>query len=151
MTGRIVARIDRAGIIASSVCAVHCVVSPLLPVVMSLHGLRASLNQNAEWVFVGVSFALGSASLLPSYVHLHRRAAALVLFTSGAALMLAGRLLIPFEDIEALLVVIGALAMLAAHGANRWLCRTCPQCRQSPAIVPDKAKGNPLLTRLPTD
>jgi hypothetical protein len=122
------ARIDTAGMIASSVCAVHCVVSPVLVAVMSLYGLRAGVNEDAEWVLAGGSLMLGAASLLPSYLRLHRRTIALAIFASGTAVMLLGRIIVPLSAIEAVLVAVGGLMMAAGHVTNRWLCRTCPRC-----------------------
>jgi inner membrane protein involved in colicin E2 resistance len=131
MTDQLLGRIDKAGMIASTVCAVHCIVSPTLLVVISIHRLRSHLNEEAEWLFVGVSLALGTASLLPSYVRVHRRSTALVVFLAGVTTILFGRLLVPAGDIEAVLVVIGASMIIAAHATNRFLCRTCPRCSRS--------------------
>lgn len=117
--------------IASAVCAIHCIVSPILLVVISVYGLRARLNEDVEWLLVGVSMMLGTVGLLPSYRRIHRQTTALTAFGCGSALILLGKLIVPPGDIETVLVIIGALMIAAAHATNRFLCRTCPQCHHS--------------------
>jgi hypothetical protein len=127
MTDQVLGRIDKAGMIASSLCAMHCVVSPIVLVVLSMHGLRSHLNQEAEWLFVGVSLTLGIVGLSSSCISIHRRTTALVVFGAGAALIFLGRLLLSSGDLEPVLAVVGALMMAAAHATNRFLCKTCPR------------------------
>src|ERR1043165_4899482 len=124
MTEQLLGRIDKAGMIASTMCAMHCIVSPIVLVVMSVHGLRSYLNQEAEWLLVGVSITLGLVGLLSSYLCIHRRRTALTLFAAAVALIFFGRTFLS-EDIEPLLVVVGALMISFAHATNRFLCRTC--------------------------
>ena len=56
-------RIDRIGVVASSLCATHCALSALLPAVFSALGLGLLLSHEAEWAFtlIAVMVALSSA------------------------------------------------------------------------------------------
>ena len=56
-------RIDRLGVVASSLCAAHCALSALLPAVFSALGLGLLLSHEAEWAFtlIAVMIALSSA------------------------------------------------------------------------------------------
>jgi hypothetical protein len=131
MTKQLISRIDKAGMIASLVCAVHCILSPSLMVAIQLHGVGQALSEDAEWLFVGVSIMLGMLSFLPSYIRFHRRSSALTTFAVGAGIIFLGRLIAPFGHVEAVLVVMGALMIAVAHIINRLLCRSCPRCTQS--------------------
>jgi hypothetical protein len=55
-------RIDRFGMVASSLCALHCAVCALLPAAFGALGLGMLLNQEAEWAFtiIAITFALGA-------------------------------------------------------------------------------------------
>lgn len=58
-------RVDRFGAVASSLCAVHCAVSGLLPAALGALGLGFLLGHEAEWVFtlIAVLFAGGALVL----------------------------------------------------------------------------------------
>jgi hypothetical protein len=151
MTDQLLGRIDKAGMIASAVCAIHCIISPILLVVISFYSLRAGLNQDAEWLFVGVSIMLGTVGLLPSYLRVHRQTTALGVFACGSALILLGKLVVPLGDIEAVLVIMGALMIAAAHATNRFLCRTCPQCHHSQTASESLGLGLDSATKRTAD
>lgn len=53
-------RADRAGIIASTVCAVHCVLVAALPTVLSGLGLGALIGHEAEWAFTLVAIGIAA-------------------------------------------------------------------------------------------
>ncbi len=57
--------VDRLGMIASSLCAVHCAVCALLPAALGALGLGALLGHEAEWVFtlIAIGFAAGALAL----------------------------------------------------------------------------------------
>ena len=58
-------RIDRFGVVASSLCAVHCAATALLPATFGILGLGWLRAHEAEWVFtlVAVAFAAGALTL----------------------------------------------------------------------------------------
>jgi len=119
-------RLDRIGMVASCVCAVHCALMPIVFGVLSLLGLGVLTDESAEWMLISVTIVVGAASLVPSNLQHHRRAKPLVLFACGVGCVLVGRLL--FEDnavVETLAVFAGALLIAVAHSVNRRLCRVC--------------------------
>lgn len=65
LTGISHERVDWFGLAASSLCAVHCAVSALLPAAFGVLGLEILLAHQAEWVFtlVAVAFAAGALAL----------------------------------------------------------------------------------------
>lgn len=121
--------LDRVGMTASFLCAIHCAAMPLLVGLLPLIGLGLLAEEGAEWTLVGFSIALGLFSLLPGYFRKHRRSNALIVFTAGVALILTGRIFCEENSgLELPAVVAGALFIAAAHLINRKLCRSCPLC-----------------------
>ncbi|MCP9496933.1 MAG: MerC domain-containing protein [Pyrinomonadaceae bacterium MAG19_C2-C3] len=119
-------RLDRFGIIASCVCAVHCAVMPALVGLLPLLGLGVIADERVEWTLVAVAALVGMASLLPTYFRHHGRATPLLIFAAGLTLIFVGKTL--FEEratLEAASVVAGALTVAIAHFVNRRLCRAC--------------------------
>ena len=43
--------IDRIGVVASTLCALHCALCALLPAILGALGLGVLLDQRAEWIF----------------------------------------------------------------------------------------------------
>lgn len=122
--------VDSLSSLASALCAVHCLLTPLL-----------------------VSFAPWVAHLLPGEERTHRTLAVLVTLLGTIALLrgyrqhrrrrvplllAAGLLLIcgtawfgdrlPNHTAEVLLTVLGSLALIAAHRLNHTFCRSCRTC-----------------------
>ena len=56
-------RVDRFGAVASSLCAVHCAVSALLPAAFAVLGLGFLLGHGAEWVLTLIAVAFATAAL----------------------------------------------------------------------------------------
>lgn len=124
-------RLDRIGMAASSACAVHCILMPLVVAIFPVAGMRLFASEPTEWALVGITVTIGLTSLLPSYVRHHRRKAALLVFIAGVLLILIGRILFAgAEQVEPLMVIYGAMAIAASHGINKWLCRACSGCRK---------------------
>jgi hypothetical protein len=125
-------RLDRAGVVASLVCALHCALTPMLIGLLPLAGLGLLADERTEWVFIAAAFVIGALSLLPSYARRHRRPLPLVVFTLGAGLILGVRLVGGEESkFEIPAVAGGALLIAAAHLVNHRLCLACPDCRTS--------------------
>jgi ABC-type Fe3+-siderophore transport system permease subunit len=122
-------RLDRFGAVASLACAAHCAAMPLLIGLLPFIGLSFLADQHTESLLVGLSMGIGILSLGPSYARKHRQWRPLLLFISGACLIIAVKLLT--EDgsrLEAPAMVLGALMIACAHIINRRLCRSCAAC-----------------------
>lgn len=121
--------LDRIGVIASCVCAVHCAATPFLLALLPLFGLGVVADPRTEWVLVIVSSVLGISSLLPAYIGKHQKTRPLVVFAIGLALIFFAR--VSFEDTlqaEIPFVAFGALLIAGSHFLNSRLCRACPVC-----------------------
>lgn len=74
-------RVDRIGAVASSLCAVHCLVCALLPVAFSALGLGFLAGHYAEWAFTAIAIAFAVGALVLGWRR--HRSGLLVLGISG--------------------------------------------------------------------
>lgn len=123
-------RLDQAGMVASSLCALHCLLMPLAVGLLPLFGLSFLADEQTEWVLIGLALLVGLCSLLPGFWLHHRKAQPLFVFALGVGLILLVRLLLEeFHLLELLGVVTGGALLTTAHALNLRYCRLC--CMQS--------------------
>jgi hypothetical protein len=121
--------LDHVGIFASSICAAHCVMTPLFIAALPLLGLNFIFDGITEWIFVGFSVVIGASSLIPACVTRHRKFPPLLLFGSGSLLLLFGRLWLEEQvHFEIPIVILAAVLIVASHLTNLRLCRSCSIC-----------------------
>jgi hypothetical protein len=126
-------RLDSAGMVASTVCGIHCAAMPLLVGVLAAAGVSWIKNEALEWAILAVSVCIGLFALLPSYRRVHRRRSCLWLFWVGVLAILGGRLAHAPSMPDTPFVVGGAVLIVWAHGLNRYLCARCRVCGQTGA------------------
>ena len=108
-------RLDRAGILLSGLCALHCVLGI---VVVSLLGLGGQMLFDPVIHEVGLALAIFvGAVTLGLGVLRHGRLAPLAIGAAGLALM-AGGLAVDHGVNEALLTIAGVVLVAAAHIRN---------------------------------
>jgi hypothetical protein len=121
--------IDRLGVVSSTLCAIHCLITPLALALLPFAGLQIAQGESVERSFVVAGLVLGSLSLVPSFRRLHGRLLPLLLFLAGAILWVIARLGPASESaMEMPTMIAGSLAVVTAHLANRRLCRACRTC-----------------------
>ena len=126
--------LDTTGMAISALCAMHCVVLPLLLGALVTSGAGVAVaawkgNEWIEWTILGLSLIFGLISLLPSYFRRHNRPACLCLFSCGMLSILASRL--TGTAMESSLLLLGAVLNISAHATNRYFCACCGQCNQT--------------------
>jgi hypothetical protein len=121
-------RLDQLGAAASLTCAAHCAAMPLLIGLLPLVGLSFLANEQTEIVLASLSIGVGILNLIPSYARKHRQWRPLLLFISGASLIIAVKFLTEGSRLETPAMVLGALLIACAHMINRRLCRSCAAC-----------------------
>jgi hypothetical protein len=124
--------LDKVGAAVSWICAVHCLIAPVLVVSLPLVGLSFLASGGIEFFLIGLSIAIGAAGLLPAYFRRHRKIRTLLLFGAGIMLVISADAF--FEEYLAgkiAVVIIGAICITGAHFINRKLCRACPVCAES--------------------
>jgi hypothetical protein len=118
--------LDRWGVAASSLCAVHCAAPALVAAFAPTLGLGFLESGPLEWALLALALGLGVLSLVPSYRRRHRDARPLMLFGLGLSVVLAARLLSPEGSrMEVAGAVLGAVLLVASHALNLRLIRRC--------------------------
>ena len=109
------ARLDRAGMLLSGLCALHCVTSIVL---VSALGLGGQWLLAPEIHRVGLVLALLIAAVAIGWGALrHRRAAPFVVAMMGLTFM-GGALAVPHGAEEAILTIIGVALVTLGHILN---------------------------------
>ncbi len=127
--------LDRLGLSASTLCAIHCLTLPLLLSVVPAVGLGFLVDSAFESGMIAATIVIALASLGSSW-RLHRRWNALMIMTSGALLLLfnfygheSHTPLI--EELHPWIAGLGGLLIASAHWINIRLCRACLQCNKA--------------------
>ena len=110
-------RLDNIGITASTICAVHCAVVPLVFTSLPLIGLGVLANVWVEWSMIIFALAIGVYSIGSSYRRTHHRVLPLMILVAGFITIMAGHLLVT-GIAEAVVVPIGGLLIALAHFVN---------------------------------
>lgn len=114
--------LDTTGFWASLICAVHCVVVPML-LSFSVFGALPFLESKAiEYGILGISCIVGCSSLLPSYFRHHRKLNALLFLLTGFGMIVLGQF-IDRGFYEVILTSLGAFSIALAHFINYKLCK----------------------------
>ena len=113
-------RMDRAGVVLSALCAVHCLASI---VIVSALGIGGSFFTAPIIHEVGLVLAMVVAAVAIGYGALrHRRAIPFVTAMTGLSFM-GGALAVPHGFEEALLTIIGVVLVSLGHILNLRQCR----------------------------
>jgi hypothetical protein len=142
-------KLDKAGAVASFLCAIHCAIMPLLLTLLPLMALSVFASETFEWILFGASALLGVTSTCFGY-KLHKSRKAIAVLSCGLALLATGRLLhqhnhhdhAPLLTAEAsdqghdhshpdtytIFLVSGGLIVALSHVINHRLCKSCKKC-----------------------
>lgn len=85
-------RIDQAGAVASTLCAIHCAICALLPAALGALGLGMLLSQTAEWAFTLVAVSIAAGALVLSWRQ-YRSVVVAGLLSLGIVGLLASRVI----------------------------------------------------------
>lgn len=139
-----VEKLDRAGAVASFLCAIHCALMPLVVTLLPLLGLSFLASEPVEWALLAASATLGSWSLCLGFRQ-HRSRRVFMILGVALALLVAGRIFHQphfygfhvgehhsherhFGAWGPILMVLGGLTMMSAHLLNHRLCHACKRC-----------------------
>jgi len=124
---KITSRLDHLGMTASTLCAIHCAIVPLIFTSLPLLGLGFLANPWFEWGMIILAFVIGVSSISLSYFRVHRRLLPLTLLVVGFIIIIAGHLLTG-GWIEGIIVPLGGLTIVAAHFFNYKHASACNVC-----------------------
>lgn len=118
--------LDKLGITATSLCALHCILLPVLLPALPLLGLSFLADHAWEHVFLPATAAMGTVALLSGFKRYHRRLYPMYLLFLGVVIYWIKH---DFsESLQPYFIVIGASLIVAAHVINLKLCNSCKQC-----------------------
>jgi hypothetical protein len=132
---------DNLGIWASTLCVVHCIVTPVL---ISMSAVFAHFIPGEEkthrTLAVGVA-TLSAIALVKGFrTHGHRRI--LGLMTLGLGFIFAGAFYgdrLPSHVYEVAVTMTGSVMMIYAHRMNHTFCKDCRTCTKPDASCLDNA------------
>ena len=124
--------LDLSGVVASSLCALHCVLMPVLAASLPVIGLGMLADEKTETALLGTSATLATVSIGLGYLR-HRSGRVGALVAAGLCLLALGRFVESrgFEWPGVAAIVAGGLAVAGSHLLNRRLCRSCPKRREA--------------------
>jgi len=124
---KLTTRLDNIGMTASTLCAIHCAIVPLVFTSLPLVGLGFLANPWVEWSMIVLAFIIGVSSISLSYFSTHRKLLPLSLLVLGFLIIITGHIFIT-GWIEAIIVPLGGLTIAGAHFVNYkyvGVCKTC--------------------------
>jgi membrane-bound ClpP family serine protease len=119
--------IDRIGIIASTVCFIHCIFTPIiLSISIAASSFLPSEAHFHKPMAVLVSL-LGVLTLIRGYGR-HKKGIILALMLSGLALIFGGAFL-PISEVSGTIITIsGSICLVLAHHKNHSFCNKQCKC-----------------------
>lgn len=124
-----VGKLSRIGGWVSVVCAIHCMVSPVILGLIPIFHAESPVAEAFEKVLIGVSILVGVAAVATGYRE-HRRGSVVTVLVLSLLFLGAG-LLTSSERLEPPLIVAGAMLMAATQFLNLRYHRNC--CRRHEA------------------
>lgn len=122
--------VDTLGALASGLCAVHCLLTPLLVSFAPLFAHLLPGEERTHRTLAVIATLLGTLALLQGYRRHRRRLVPALLL--GGLLCIGGTALfgdhLPNHTAELLITVLGSLALITAHRLNHTFCRACRTC-----------------------
>lgn len=116
--------LDRIGITASTLCAIHCALVPIFLTTLPLLGLDFLANEWVEIIMILVSILLGTLSLSISYRKQHRKLLPFFVLFTGFAIIGIGHFS-GIESLEPILIPLGGLIVAGSHLVNWRLNKVC--------------------------
>ncbi|GHG65829.1 hypothetical protein GCM10010919_13470 [Alishewanella longhuensis] len=121
---------DKFGIMITSLCAIHCILLPVILPVLPLLGLNAAHNHAFEGFVLLFTMVLGFITLFIGFHRYHRK------LYPFYALFLGGFIYwqrdVWGHEYEHFVLIVGAVLVVGAHIMNMRLCNQCNGCESEP-------------------
>ncbi|HEY9784932.1 MAG TPA: MerC domain-containing protein [Candidatus Obscuribacterales bacterium] len=117
--------LDNLGILASTLCLIHCLAMPFLIAALPFLGWQFLEGETAHRVLATLIFAFAIFAIVPGYLK-HRRRDILIsmlLGLSAVAFAIFGAGPLMGESAELPFITLGNLILVATHWRNRGLCK----------------------------
>ena len=109
--------LDKFGISASLLCAIHCAMMPVLLPIAALAGLGFLWTPAFEAVMILIALAVGAYSITNGYLKIHQTLYPM-LFLVGGFLLIIGSKTIFDHALEHVLLPVGSLLIVVSHWLN---------------------------------
>jgi uncharacterized membrane protein YfhO len=109
--------LDKFGIFASSLCAVHCSVTPFVITLLPFLGLSFLESDLFENSMLGIAVFIGILSLLPSYIKKHHNIKPIILFLLGILFIISSHLIF-HDNGEFIIAPVGGILIIISHLLN---------------------------------
>ncbi|MDO6444911.1 MerC domain-containing protein [Colwellia sp. 1_MG-2023] len=120
--------LDRIGITATSLCALHCILLPVILPALPLLGIGFLADHMWEHIFLVVTAILGSIAMFSGFKRYHKKLYPFYLLMLGVVVYWQKH---DFsEALQPFFIMIGATLIVAAHIINIKLCNSCKQCSE---------------------
>lgn len=118
--------LDPWGMVASTTCAIHCVIVAVAPAVLAASGLGALISHEAEWAFTVVAAGLAVISAIIG-LRAHNSLKIFAILMAGASILIASRFLEEWgaHGFGTVVAVFGSICVLVGHFQNLRACRSC--------------------------
>lgn len=120
---------DKVGITITSLCAIHCIMVPVLLPVLPLIGLTAMHNHALEGIVLLISMVLGFITLFIGFHRYHRKLYPFYSLFLGCFIYWQKDAF--SSEYEHLIIIIGAALVVLAHILNIRLCNHCHECEEA--------------------
>jgi phosphoglycerol transferase MdoB-like AlkP superfamily enzyme len=117
---------DKVGITVTSLCAIHCIMLPVILPVLPLLGLSAVHNHAFERMVLLVTMVLGFITLFIGFHRYHRKLYPFYSLFLGGFIYWQKDVWGP--ELEHIVLVVGATLVVLAHIMNMRLCNNCNSC-----------------------
>lgn len=114
--------LDKLGITASTLCAIHCAALPFFITMLPMWGLGFLANPIFEVLMIGVSLILGVWSLSSAYRKQHHQISPILVLILGFILIAFGHFA-GIDALEPIFIPLGGFTIAAAHLINLRLLR----------------------------
>ena len=118
--------LSRLGIAATSLCALHCIMLPILLPALPLFGLSFLADHSWEHGFLLATAVLGAITIFSGFKRYHRKLYPFYLLFLGVAIYWQNHQVA--EHLQPLVIILGSGLIVAAHFINLKLCNSCKQC-----------------------
>ena len=119
---------DAIGITTTIACAIHCAVLPLLLTSLPLFGINIVNNLAFEVFMIALAFVIGGYSLYHGVLRHHHKWMPLLIFFTGAVLLILKQV---YHVYEYYFLLPAVLMIVSAHLLNYRYCRDAKNCHAS--------------------
>lgn len=117
---------DKVGITVTSLCAIHCIMLPIILPVLPLLGLSVSHNHAFERVMLLVTIVLGFIALFIGFHRYHRKL--YPFYSLFLGVFIYWQRDVWGHEYEHAVLIVGASLVVLAHVMNMRLCNSCKSC-----------------------